>query len=108
MTEERKQIAGHVLACGTQIMWGATFVSSKVLLEYFLPSEVLFTRVVLAFLTLLIVYPHHLKLENPKQEVVFAGASLFGIVLYFMLENTALTLTYASNVGIIVACAPFL
>lgn len=57
MTEERKQIAGHVLACGTQIMWGATFVSSKVLLEYFLPSEVLFTRVVLAFLTLLIVYP---------------------------------------------------
>ena len=82
--------------------------SSHELLEYFLPSEVLFTRVVLAFLTLLIVYPHHLKLENPKQEVVFAGASLFGIVLYFMLENTALTLTYASNVGIIVACAPFL
>lgn len=28
-------------------------------------------------------------------------------MLYFMLENTALTMTYASNVGIIVACAPF-
>ena len=27
--------------------------------------------------------------------------------MYFMLENTALTMTYASNVGIIVACAPF-
>lgn len=107
MTEERKQVAGHVLACGTQIMWGATFVSSKVLLEHFLPSEVLFVRVVLAFLALLIVYPHYLKLKNPKQELVFAGAGLFGIVLYFMLENTALTLTYASNVGIIVACAPF-
>ena len=107
MTEERKQVAGHVLACGTQIMWGATFVSSKVLLEHFLPSEVLFVRVVLAFLALLIVYPHYLKLKNPKQELFFAGAGLFGIVLYFMLENTALTLTYASNVGIIVACAPF-
>ena len=107
MTEERKQVAGHVLACGTQIMWGATFVSSKVLLQYFLPSEVLFVRVVLAFLALLIVYPHYMKLENPRQELVFAGAGLFGIVLYFMLENTALTLTYASNVGIIVACAPF-
>ena len=35
------------------------------------------------------------------------GAGLFGIVLYFMLENTALSMTYASNVGIIVACAPF-
>lgn len=42
-----------------------------------------------------------------KHEILFAGAGLFGIVLYFMLENTALTMTYASNVGIIVACAPF-
>ena len=50
---------------------------------------------------------NYLKLKNRKQELVFAGAGLFGIVLYFMLENTALTMTYASNVGIIVACAPF-
>lgn len=107
MTEERRQITGHILACGTQIMWGATFVSTKVLLNYFLPAEVLFTRAVLAFLALLIFYPHHLKLKNPRQELAFAGAGLFGIVLYFMLENTALTMTYASNVEIIVACAPF-
>ena len=38
-----------------------------------------------------------------KHEILFAGAGLFGIVLYFMLENTALTMTYASNVGIIMA-----
>lgn len=107
MTQDKKQILGHVLACGTQIMWGATFVSTKVLLNYFQPVEVLFTRAVLAFIALLIFYPHHLKLKNPKHEFVFAGAGLFGIVLYFMLENTALTMTYASNVGIIVACAPF-
>lgn len=86
---------------------GATFVSTKVLLTYFLPVELLFTRVVLAFLALLLFYPHHLKLKDPRQELTFAGAGLFGLVLYFMLENTALTMTYASNVGIIVACAPF-
>lgn len=107
MTRDNRQIWGHVLACGTQIMWGATFVSTKVLLQYFLPTEVLFTRAVIAFLALLFFYPHYLKLKNRKQELVFAGAGLFGIVLYFMLENTALTMTYASNVGIIVACAPF-
>lgn len=107
MTEEKKQITGHLLACGTQIMWGATFVSTKVLLQYFLPVEVLFTRAVLAFFALLLFWPHHLKLREKKQEFVFAGAGLFGLVLYFMLENTALTMTYASNVGIIVACAPF-
>ena len=89
------------------MMWGATFVSTKVLLTNFLPVEVLFTRTVLAFFALLLFYPHRLKLKNPRQELAFAGAGLFGIVLYFMLENTALTMTYASNVGIIVACAPF-
>lgn len=107
VSENRKQILGHIMACCTQMMWGATFVSTKVLLRYFMPVEVLFVRAVLAFLTLYLLYPHHLKLREKKQEFVFAGAGLFGIVLYFMLENTALTLTYASNVGIIVACAPF-
>ena len=105
MTQNNKKILAHILACGTQIMWGATFVSTKVLLQYFQPVQVLFTRALFAFLALLIFYPHHLKLKNPKQEFAFAGAGLFGIVLYFMLENTALSMTYASNVGIIVACA---
>ena len=107
MTEDKKQILGHILACGTQIMWGATFVSTKILLKNFLPAEVLFTRAVIAFILLFIFYPHCLKLKDRRQEIWFAGAGLFGIVLYFMLENTALTMTYASNVGIIVACAPF-
>ena len=107
MKEEKKQIVGHVLACGTQMMWGATFVATKVLLAHFLPVQVLFTRVVIAFLMLWILFPHTLKIVDKKRELAFAGAGLFGIVLYFMLENTALTMTYASNVGIIVACAPF-
>ena len=57
----------------------------------------------MAFIVLLIFYPHHLKLKDKRHEILFAGAGLFGIVLYFMLENTALTMTYASNVGIIMA-----
>ena len=54
-----------------------------------------------------ILFQHTLKIVDKKRELAFAGAGLFCIVLYFMLENTALTMTYASNVGIIVACAPF-
>lgn len=107
LTKEKKLVLGHVLACGTQIMWGATFVATKVLVKYLLPVEVLFIRVWLAVICMFIVYPHHLKVEERKRELVFAGAGFFGIVLYFMLENTALTMTYASNIGIIVACAPF-
>lgn len=52
-----------------------------------------------------------MQLSNFKSSVILM-AGLFGIVLYYiilyyMLENTALTMTYVSNVGIIVACAPF-
>lgn len=107
METKNKQILGHVLACGTQIMWGSTFVATTVLLKHFLPVEILFTRAILAFITLFLLYPHKFKPKNPKHELAFAAAGLFGIVMYFMLENTALTLTYTSNVGIIVACAPF-
>ena len=57
----------------------------------------------MAFIVLLIFYPHHLKLKDKRHEILLAGAGFFGIVLYFMLENTALTMTYASNVGIIMA-----
>lgn len=107
MTDEKRHALGHILACGTQFMWGATFVSTKVLLSEFTPVEVLMTRAVLAFFALFLFFPHHLKIEEKKRELYFAGAALCGIVLYFMLENTALTMTYASNVGIIVTCAPF-
>ena len=107
MKNDKKMIAGHILACLTQIMWGATFVSTKVLLEWFRPVEILFVRMLLAFIALFLVSPHPVKISDKKRELCFAGAALTGLVLYFLLENTALSITYASNVGIIVACAPF-
>lgn len=42
-----------------------------------------------------------------EKELLFAGAGLTGVTLYFLLENIALTYTFASNVGIIVAVVPF-
>ena len=42
-----------------------------------------------------------------KKELLFAGAGLTGVTLYFLLENIALTYTFASNVGIIVAAVSY-
>ena len=39
-------------------------------------------------------------------ELPFIGAGLTGLTLYFILENTALEYTLASNVGIIISAAP--
>ncbi|MEQ8198445.1 MAG: DMT family transporter [Clostridiaceae bacterium] len=104
---DRKIIAGHLSVFMTILVWGTTFVSTKVLLTDFTPIEILFFRLIIGYITLLVVYPHPVKTLNLKQEAHFAAAGLFGITLYFLMENIALTYTLASNVGVIVSIAPF-
>lgn len=102
-----KKSIGHFAALLTIIIWGTTFISTKILLADFQPVEILFFRFVMGFLVLLIIYPRRLKGINLKQEITFAAAGLCGICLYYLLENIALTYTMASNVGVIISIAPF-
>lgn len=104
---ERKKTAGHAAALLTIVIWGTTFISTKVLLVDFQPVEILFIRFVMGFLALFAVYPRRLKTTGYRQELVFAAAGLCGICLYYLLENIALTFTMASNVGVIISVAPF-
>ncbi|NLI94075.1 MAG: DMT family transporter [Peptococcaceae bacterium] len=90
----------------TILIWGTTYVSTKVLLESFSPIEILFTRFIMGYIALLIIYPHKLKTKSLHEELLFMGAGLCGITLYFLLENIALTYTLASNAGIIISIAP--
>lgn len=101
------QNLGHVFALLTILIWGTAFISTKVLLTVFSPIEILFTRFIIGYFILLLIYPHRLKLENRRQEWLFVGAGVSGIALYYLLENIALSMTTASNVGIIVTIAPF-
>lgn len=104
---ENKSTTGHLSALLTIIIWGTTFISTKVLLTDFQPVEILFFRFMMGLLALLAVYPHRLKKVTGKQELTFAAAGLCGICLYYLLENIALTYTMASNVGVIISVAPF-
>lgn len=104
---EYKKTAGHLAALLTIVIWGTTFISTKILLVDFEPVEILFFRFVMGFLILLVAYPKRLKTTGYKQEVTFAAAGLCGICLYYLLENIALTFTLASNVGVIISVAPF-
>lgn len=105
--DRRKEIQGHMFSVFTIFIWGTTFISTKILLKAFTPIEILFIRFVIGFFALLVLYPHRLKVRERKQELYFAGAGLCGITLYFLLENIALTYTFASNVGVIISIAPF-
>lgn len=102
-----RKSAGHLAALFTIIIWGTTFISTKVLLTDFRPVEILFFRFVMGFAALFLVCPHRLKTVSRKQEMTFALAGLCGICLYYLLENIALTYTMASNVGVIISVAPF-
>lgn len=100
-------IKGHGAALFTILVWGTTFISTKILLTDFTPIEILFFRFLLGLAALILVYPHRLRLKERKQEITFVFAGLCGVCLYYLLENIALTYTMASNVGVILSVAPF-
>lgn len=103
----KKYLAGNLAALFTILVWGTTFVSTKVLLTDFTPVEILFFRFVMGFVALIAAYPRRLKVTEKKQELYFIAAGICGVTLYFLLENIALTYTLASNVGIIITVSPF-
>ncbi len=102
-----RRTAGHLAALFTIVIWGTTFISTKVLLTDFKPVEILFFRFVMGFVALLLACPHRMKGVGRRQELTFVLAGLCGICLYYLLENIALTYTMASNVGVIISVAPF-
>ena len=102
-----KTIHGHIAAFLTILIWGTTFISTKVLLISFKPVEILFIRFMIGYFALWCVCPRRLKVRRRKQECYFAAAGLCGVTLYYLFENIALTYTLASNVGVIISIAPF-
>lgn len=105
--ETQRISAGHLAAFVTILIWGTTYISTKILLVDFSSIEILFFRFILGYLTLLLVYPHRIKTKNRNEELLYIFAGLCGVTLFFLLENIALTYTFASNVGVIVSISPF-
>lgn len=104
---KREEFAGHIAALSTIIVWGLTFISTKILLRDFTPLQILFVRFLIGWLALWAVAPVKIRQGDKKAIALFAGAGFTGVTLYFLLENVALTISFASNVGVIVTVAPF-
>jgi drug/metabolite transporter (DMT)-like permease len=105
-TETKRKIKGHIAASASILIWGTTFISTKVLLEDFTPIEILFYRFILAYLLLFVISPKPIRPRKDKKELLYAAAGLCGVSLYFLFQNIGLTYTLASNAGVIVAVAP--
>ena len=99
----------HLMALVTAAIWGTTFVSTKVLIQNGLtPAEIFFYRFSLAYVVILLFSRGKLWSRSWRDEGWFALAGIFGGSLYFITENTALGITLASNVSLLVCTSPVL
>lgn len=110
LTGHRQALGFHLLAFAIVAIWGTTFISSKqLLLAGLSPSDIIFYRFVIAYLCLaLFQRPFRLWADHWKDEAAFLLLGLFGGTLYFLTENSALKLTYVSNVSLICSTTPLL
>jgi len=100
------QMLGHLFALFTIFIWGITFVSSKLLLEYFSPLAIMVLRFSLAYVGLWIIHPKFYKVRSIKEELIYMAAGITGVSGYFFMENSAIIYTTVSNTGLILAAAP--
>ncbi len=62
---------GHFLGLFCAVVWGATFISTKVLLEYLSPLQILFSRFLLGYIALWCLYPHRSPNRNSRDIVLY-------------------------------------
>ncbi len=97
---------GYAAASLTVLIWGLTFVSTKILLLTFTPVEILAIRFIIGSIALFAISPRFFHSQGWKEEKYFIAAGATGIFLYYFLENASMLWTSASNSGVIVSTAP--
>ena len=100
------KLLGHIFAFVTITIWSLAFVSNKALLAYISPIENMILRFFIAYILLLVLYPHLKTIKSIKDELHFALLGFMGIFIYFILENFALKFTQAANVGLYMGAIP--
>ena len=99
----------HVLAILAVLIWGTTFVATKVLITAGLqPTEIFIYRFIIAYACILFISPRELWSESLRDEALLFLAGITGGSLYFITENTALQYTQAVNVAMIISGTPLL
>lgn len=102
-------ITVYVTAFVIVVIWGCTFVQTKLLINAGLrPDEIFLFRFVLAYLLILPLAGKRLWLGNRRDELMAVALGLTGGSLYFITENYALAYGYCSNVSLIVCLTPLI
>lgn len=90
-------------------MWGASFVSTKVLtLNGLGPVEIYLYRFLIAYILVLIGCHKKILANSWRDELLFVLCGLCGSSIYFIAENNAVMYTRVSDVSMITTLAPLL
>lgn len=101
-------VTSRLFAFITIAIWSATFVSSKVLLSYFSPTDLHLIRLVIALLFSELLFFRITPFSGWRAELILIFTALTGSGLYQIAENYALLYSEAANVSLIVSTAPML
>ncbi len=99
----------HVIAFVIVLIWGTTFISTKILLLNGLsPEDIFFFRFGMAYIGICFLGKTRLFAKSWRDEFTFFLIGISGGSIYFLAENFALKITQASNVALIICTAPLL
>ena len=97
----------HFLAAVVVLIWGCTFINSKVLLNHGMEAhEIYALRFLFAYVCILFISPRKLLSESWQDELRMFVLGITGGTLYFITENEAVRIGYVNNVSFIVCTAP--
>lgn len=97
----------HVAAFAMILVWGISFLNTRVLLDAGLtPTEIFVARFTIAYLSLLTICRFKVHYTGWRDELLFVVCGVAGGSAYFIAENTALQLTLISDVAVLVCTAP--
>lgn len=105
-SHRRSNFIYYVLVIITILFWSLTFVSTKILLNYFKPIDLFVYRFTLAYLLMVLAYPRFHRPESLKTELLMLLGGITGGSLYFLGETYAIQYSTPANVALLVAAAP--
>ncbi len=105
----KKLALAHLGATLCVLMWGVSFVSTKVLLNYDMqPVEIYLYRFILAYLLVLCIKPKPFFSHSWRDEGLLMLCGVLAGSIYFLAENFALRYTLVSNVSLLTSTSPLI
>jgi drug/metabolite transporter (DMT)-like permease len=108
---QNRVILYHVVAFLTVVIWGSTFVFTKMLLlEGLSPAQIFTLRFIIAYVLLLLFsltrHSRRWVSDTWRDELLMLALGVTGGSVYFLTENEALRFTTTTNTSLIVCSCP--